>query len=314
MMKKFFSWLEKYLDEKQLQAINDIHQTKEMYEQATRDLYQTKANLIISERKIQDLLKEIKESKAFHASLSQRIDSVELKFEKNELEREAFNHSHELYISMLTGYTAHDLKNNIQNIYSVLSYKKSSDITDDDLLIFRNNIKMIEESINKFSTLSLVSKTSEINAKYVISNILSINEHSLKKYNITCTSMLEKDLKFDAPFFTMTTILNNIFINAINALLDSSQTEKNIYIDYGPNDIKQTIWFKIYDNAPEIPIDIQEKIFTYGFTTRTNQGDGMGLSHVRDVCSHYNGSVELIKSDIIGYTKAFYIELPIKQD
>lgn len=308
MISKFFNKLQKYLDEKQLQAIKDIHQT-------TSDIQKSKESIRTVELNTQRLLKEIEESRNLNASLNQRIDSVEAKFEQREWEKKAQAQSQSDYISMLASYTAHDLKNNLQNIDNILSFKKAVDITNDDLLIFKSTLKIIRESMDKFAELSLISQNSEISIKSVISNVLHINQQNIKDKLITVTMTKNSDATLMASFFTMTTIVNNLLINAINALSLSSIDPKLIYIDFGIIPESSNVYLKIHDNADEIPEELHEKIFIHGFTTRaSNEGAGIGLSHVQDVCILYNGSVRHIKSDIIGYTKAFCIELPIRQD
>lgn len=87
-------------------------------------------------------------------------------------------------------------------------------------------------------------------------------------------------------------VLANIIDNAMTALeCDGSNEKKAITIDI-TEDKKQYI-FEISNNGPMIPQDVQEKIFEYGFTSKKEEGHGIGLAIVKKVVDENRGLVTL---------------------
>ena len=89
-------------------------------------------------------------------------------------------------------------------------------------------------------------------------------------------------------------VLANLIDNAMTAL-NGQQGERNIRIDVTEdNDFYQ---FIVADNGPGIPKTIQENVFKQGFSTKNEEGHGMGLHIVASIIKNYKGSIELKSED-----------------
>ena len=89
----------------------------------------------------------------------------------------------------------------------------------------------------------------------------------------------------------MCRVLGNLIDNARDALLESVDVQDRkilISIDETPG----AFLFRVSNNGPAIPPEIQENIFEMGFTTKS-EGHGSGLSIVAEIMDAYGGSVVL---------------------
>ena len=89
-------------------------------------------------------------------------------------------------------------------------------------------------------------------------------------------------------------VLSNLMDNAIKALEDSDIQEKKIRINITESPLQYI--FSVENNGPEIPLEIRDNIFKKGFTTKKEEGHGMGLAIVSEIVSKARGKIEL-KSD-----------------
>lgn len=112
-------------------------------------------------------------------------------------------------------------------------------------------------------------------------------------------------------------VFMNLLVNAIDALRDSCQQNRNkcesplITIKTSLNSKKTHVVISIKDNGIGIPEEILSKIFGYAFTTKAvGKGTGLGLAIVRQiVIEKHRGSLD-VKSQQ-GEGAEFIIELPL---
>ena len=112
-------------------------------------------------------------------------------------------------------------------------------------------------------------------------------------------------------------VLMNLFKNAVDALEQSEQDDKYIFVDIFSND--KSIFINVKDNGGGIPEDVIERIYEPYFTTKhKSQGTGIGLYMSFEIVSkHLNGSLdaqnEIFKYNNTEYKGAlFTIKLPLK--
>lgn len=101
---------------------------------------------------------------------------------------------------------------------------------------------------------------------------------------------------------------SNILKNALDALAEQDSSEnKHKVIKVKAKTEEGKVIIDITNNGPEIPKEIQKKIFSKFFTTKQDRnGTGLGLSIVSSVISQHRGSFELI-SDKKWTTFRFYL-------
>ena len=102
------------------------------------------------------------------------------------------------------------------------------------------------------------------------------------------------EVKSDLKNLNIEEVLSNLTDNAIKALEDSDVQEKKIRINI--TETQQQYIFSVENNGPKIPEEIRDSIFKKGFTTKKEEGHGMGLAIVSEIVSKAKGKIEL-KSD-----------------
>lgn len=100
----------------------------------------------------------------------------------------------------------------------------------------------------------------------------------------------------------MARIIGNLIDNAFAAVRTNlADPEITVSLD---NEISVT------NTGPEIPVEIQSKIFEKGFTTKGSSGSGLGLFIVRELVENYKGTVTLMSSQETG--TIFTVRFPVK--
>lgn len=79
--------------------------------------------------------------------------------------------------------------------------------------------------------------------------------------------------------------------------------------------VEAMIWVEISDNGPGIPSELQSRIFEkfyQGDTSRSSQGNGLGLALVKRIVDLHNGEIDVRSA--VGKGSTFVVILPIASD
>ncbi|WP_051525876.1 sensor histidine kinase [Butyrivibrio proteoclasticus] len=174
----------------------------------------------------------------------------------------------------------HDYLNQLQIVYGLMELEEYDEMNSylrkvyKELLKTGKAVKTSKPAINAL----LAAKSAEAEAKGI--EFLIEVKSDLKNLNIEDWELCK--------------VLSNIIDNAVKALEDSDVQEKKIRINI--TESQQQYIFSVENNGPEIPLEIRESIFKKGFTTKKEEGHGMGLAIVSEIVSKAKGKIEL-KSD-----------------
>lgn len=86
-------------------------------------------------------------------------------------------------------------------------------------------------------------------------------------------------------------VLSNLIDNAMKALEDSEKEEKKIRIDIMED--RERYCFSVENNGLEIPEHTRKKIFQKGYSSKKEEGHGMGLSIVMEILEKNGGYLDL---------------------
>ena len=84
-------------------------------------------------------------------------------------------------------------------------------------------------------------------------------------------------------------VLSNLIDNAMKALEDTERTDRKIEINITESPDRYI--FEVENNGPAIPRDMLANIFKKGFSTKKEEGHGMGLSIVSEVLETNKGKI-----------------------
>jgi len=210
----------------------------------------------------------------------------------------------ERLISMgqMAAHLAHEIRNPIGSISILLSLLKKECGENELIKEAKSAIFRIERIIK--STL-LFSKGIRLNKKpFYLSEIQKDLNEIIKYYSYSKEIQFLfflPDIEIKADYDLLLLVLQNMLINAIDAIEDGESEEGIIEILY-ERDEKYHI-LNIYDSGKEI--EDKNILFTPFKSTKT-KGNGLGLALSKEIISAHNGEIELSNKK-----KGFRIKLPI---
>lgn len=182
----------------------------------------------------------------------------------------------------------HDFINHLQVVYSLMEMTEFDEA--------RNYIEKVYEDIQKING---VMKTSNPAVNALLQAKLIYCEKKNIEMKLNITTGLEM---LAIPSWEFCRVLANIIDNAIYALEGKSQY-KYILVEIFEN--MRNYGFKISNNGPQIPLEIINKIFIGGFSTKGDNGEGMGLAITKDIISRYNGDIKVSSNDTCTFFEGF---------
>ena len=174
----------------------------------------------------------------------------------------------------------HDYLNQLQVVYGLMELEEYDEMNAylrkvyKELMKTGKAVKTSKPAVNAL----LAAKSAEAEAKEI--EFLIEVKSDLKNLNIEDWELCK--------------VLSNLTDNAIKALEDSDVQEKKIRINI--TETQQQYIFSVENNGPKIPEEIRDSIFKKGFTTKKEEGHGMGLAIVSEIVNKAKGTIEL-KSD-----------------
>jgi signal transduction histidine kinase len=103
--------------------------------------------------------------------------------------------------------------------------------------------------------------------------------------------------------------MGRVFINLIKNALEAMPDDRLPHIEvHLKREEEGLVHISIEDNGMGIPEDVQEKLFTPKFTTKSS-GSGIGLALSKRAIEHAGGRIWFETEEDLGTT--FFIELPL---
>jgi signal transduction histidine kinase len=188
---------------------------------------------------------------------------------------------------------------------------------------WRDKAPGFEEKIEKYArnqieyidNLSSIASSFSSFAKMPAANPSEVN--LIDQLRITLDIFREEQVTFNVNLPENTKVvvyadkehLNGIFSNLIKNSIQSLPPDREGIIDVVAEIKKDKVIVSIRDNGTGISRDIQKKLFTPNFTTKSS-GMGLGLSIVRKYVETANGRIWFESEDNRG--TAFFVELPLR--
>ena len=188
----------------------------------------------------------------------------------------------------------HDYLNHFQVIYGLMEMQEYEEA--------KNYLDPVFKDIMKVSK-ALRTSLPAVNA------LLQAKMEMAEKNHIDLFLEVRSDLKkITIEPWNLCKVLANIIDNSITAL---SEVEKDKYIFLEIGEDLNSYTFHIYNNGPKISESQQEEIFKQGFTTKKEQGHGMGLYIVSKIIREAGGEVSVTSNH---EKTSFFINIPKNYD
>lgn len=186
----------------------------------------------------------------------------------------------------------HDYLNHIQVIYSLMELEEFDEA--------KNYIEPVYKDILRISKALKTSKPA-VNA------LLQAKMQMAEKNEINMDLEVKSDLKnLNIEPWEFCRVIGNIIDNAIFSL-KLKPNNRYMLVEFAEN--LQNIKINISNNGDIIPKEIINDIFEEGFTTKCNNGDGMGLAIVKEIVEQNYGTVSVTSNE---QRTSFEIILPKK--
>jgi two-component system nitrogen regulation sensor histidine kinase NtrY len=210
---------------------------------------------------------------------------------------------------------AHEIKNpltpmklNVQQLFKswndkVPGFEKKLEKFTKNQIEYIDNLSSIASAFSSFAKMP-GTKPMEINLPDQITTTLELFKNSA---NISFRVKWPQESK--VIVFADKEQLNGVFSNLIKNGIQSIPSGREGIIKVNLEILGNKVITSISDNGSGIPEDIQKKLFTPNFTTKTS-GMGLGLSIVKKFVEGANGRIWFESEADKGST--FYVELPLK--
>ena len=149
-----------------------------------------------------------------------------------------------------------------------------------------------------------------ISIKKFVEDTLEIMSAKAAKYNVKIDHNLDitaPDDTFEVDENSLLPAIVNIFENGIEACTDNPD-EKDALIIFHTKVDRDKVVFTIQDNGPGMDKNALKNIFTIFFSSKGNQGTGLGLYIANKVVSQHRGEIKVNSSENNG--TRFLIEIP----
>jgi len=256
-------------------------------------------NFIVKPIDLDDLIQELK------------TFEQELKNSKEQLQREKMLVIQSKMAAMgeMLGNIAHQWKQPLNTISICASnlqiQKELGFIKDQDNIVedMTNNIsksiRYMSDTINDFQNYLKPNKLEScFYLKDTINKVEGLLSALCKTNDIKIIKNLQEDIHLCSFQNELIQVLINIIKNAIDELINLKDTDRIIKIDIYSEDNDEII--VIHDSAGGIPNDIINKVFEPYFTTKKEEGTGIGLYMSKQiVTAHLNGTISVTNEPFI---------------
>ncbi|MDP8221437.1 MAG: tetratricopeptide repeat-containing sensor histidine kinase [Candidatus Stygibacter frigidus] len=169
-----------------------------------------------------------------------------------------------------------------------------------------DQVSYMAETVNDFSKFFKPDYVQEYSVSETIEKALKLLAYMLKSSGISLIKELEDNCRLSGNPNELSQVIINIVNNAREAILRDKINGPDIRIKMKCNE--ERINITIYNKGNHIKPENLEKIFEPYFTTRGNEGTGIGLQICRQIIENkYNGS---IKANNCEGGVEFVIEMP----
>ena len=176
----------------------------------------------------------------------------------------------------------HDFLNHIQVVYSLIELEEYAEA--------HSYLERVYEDIQRISR---VLRT----AHPAVNAILQAKSDMCRKRGIPLELDISSPLTdLPIPSWEFCRVLGNLIDNAIYALEKGNAAGgRRLRVSLGV-DLKH-YYFEVENNGPAIPPGLWRQIFEPGFTTKGDEGEGMGLAICREIMENYGGSLTVASDE-----------------
>jgi two-component system, LytTR family, sensor histidine kinase AgrC len=175
----------------------------------------------------------------------------------------------------------HDFKNHLNTVYGLIL------VSDEKTL--KETIRQYINSLN--ISLENMEKVLQIN-NTVVTAIMYNKINEAFKLNIEFRYIIQGDsMNFPFKDYELSEVLNNLLDNAFDAVLNSDNDFKKVFLNIGY--LEENCIIEIGNTGKRIELNDIATIFNAGYTTKNGEDHGYGLYNVKKIVESYGGRIQL---------------------
>ena len=211
-------------------------------------------------------------------------------------------------LGILTGNFGHETQDVVSRIGGTLSYyQELAEIL--NMESFKQVTKNVVSDFERISGYSAMiveflrkkkrNPETELNFGMVLDGICKLYLPMLKPFDIQMQWNSRSDIVMTMRQIDLESIIINMITNAFEQVKERSN--RKIQIQFTEDD--ETIELLFEDSGVGVPEPEREKIFHAFYTTKEDDGIGLGLNIVKDIVSSYDGTIYVMDSKELGGAK-----------
>lgn len=289
--------------EKIIQHQNQILESK--IEERTKEILKKNEELVSFTALIEQKNTLLKE---YSTNLEEQIESrtKEILLANKKLEKKTER------LEQFTYIVSHNLKSPINNLYSILNFINSEELSEDNKeyveMMYKINgqLKQTIEDINILVKLDteLQIELHKVDLNKIINNALEKLFIQIKEANVTITKQINViECNSFEPY------LNSIIYNLLNNSIKYRKLDTDMKLHLSTYTEREWLYIKIEDNGIGIAENQINNIFKLFYRiNKEREGKGMGLYIVKSQVEQLDGSIEVLST--VGEGTTFIIKLP----
>ncbi len=140
----------------------------------------------------------------------------------------------------------------------------------------------------------------------IFKEAMGLCEEKLRQENVTISAAIPESLSLECRPIQLCQVLTNLLINSVEAI--RLLPERWIHVE--AREEKQKVIIQVTDSGLGIPPEIARLIMLPFFTTRENEGTGLGLPLCCELADQHHGS---LRYDEHSTRTTFVLDLPMRQ-
>jgi PAS domain S-box-containing protein len=135
----------------------------------------------------------------------------------------------------------------------------------------------------------------EVELRELLASVLLLLDRQLKDQSVKAVRKLGESVSVQGFPGELRQVFTNLITNAGDAAGPGGRVQ--VLLESSPTDSRPGAIVTISDSGPGIPPELQAKLFQPFFTTKGEQGTGLGLWVSRGIVEKHGGTIELSNSD-----------------
>ena len=215
-------------------------------------------------------------------------------------------------VGQLCSVVAHEIRNplGLIDLYAKLTEVQLEQlgVEDEKLTEFLTHIRNATQDLDGIlSELTQYSRPVELNTEPtdIVALVESVCDFVRPKYDEkkVVLEVLEPSLLSQGQNMTSLGLsvdpgkIRQALLNLLKNALEATDAEAAVRVQLASRQGDQQIYIKVMDEGCGVKPEAQAKLFTPYFSTKGNEGTGLGLAHVRKIMQAHGGNALLLKSE-----------------